>query len=792
MELGERIRERLDGYAPGEHDDGVRYQLTRGLIRRLATRDDWRPIRAMAAAAGLTLSETFTMSDVFADFADEVTLAGRIFDDGRAAEFAECADLDDFTYPAGFDDVDKIATRGFVRAWLVDADDLDEELRKEQEDAKKAAEQARSDFMSKYSLMSAAAMFERMAGDGFDAAEAVLLPMREDLREMLDVQIKGPQCRESGVARGGYALRHGQILEIVGAAKTGKSAAALQMCLSMLQGGTWLFWRANARNILYIDCEMGQMPVAERVMKATATRPDLFPSVNFHEIEIGEGDERRTIVTAAVDDVRDTLSRLSVVSLRDCTPDMVIDEMGEERPAPVGVDYIVNLCKQFGEFFGGLDLVVIDPIYKIMAGDLNDVMAWSELDNKLRSAGVEGNPAWCIVHHTRKDGTDSSGSWAFEGITDLEVKILKTELHPSAGKGGGLENYYYGPDNQGTRHDILAYLATRRDLMASAYTLDLEERPSLGQHGAFMTAVRSFISGGSWSSYVTPGKQVERMRVFADSILSLAPVPDTHCGSVAAWMLKDDIGGIVEHTENGINLEGVVGLDFEIITRHLEEPPRKHIKGYRVGGSVAPSFDPLSQHVPFYEREAERKTNAEQLRETMRAYLGEAAGPYEPAITEIAAKTVELYNEAKSRGVVPVWDKIDTVGESLGTDGATVSMIVGRHREHRVVQVRTGEVSLYSEAKITLDAIHLLNEYGAPLTSKNVKRKAVELKNKFDTRYIDGLVANDYSSIFGIIDEPKTEQVDADVFAAQATKNVQARAMERALSEPVGVVDDGR
>ncbi len=188
-------------------------------------------------------------------------------------------------------------------------------------------------------------------------------------------------------------MRRGDKMCIAGPSKSYKSFALIQLAIATACGSKWFGWKVKQGRVLYINCELRGESFRKRVWEVAGKMSGADPGA------IAEN--------------------MDVWNMR-----------GRTQPLETGKDHIIE---QAGT--RGYDIVILDPIYKLFAGDENSaeevsafMLAMDELAMRLRASIV-----YCH-HHSKgaKGGISAqdrfSGSGVFARDCDELVDISPLDL----------------------------------------------------------------------------------------------------------------------------------------------------------------------------------------------------------------------------------------------------------------------------------------------------------------------------------------------------------------------------
>ena len=188
-------------------------------------------------------------------------------------------------------------------------------------------------------------------------------------------------------------LRQGQKMLISGPAKAGKSFLLIQLAFAIATGGTWLGFECAKGNVLYLNMEISANSCTER-----------FNEVH-RRLEIGSMGEGA--------------HRLHIWNLR-----------GRDTVLSTFKTKLINRIKN-----DHYDLIIIDPIYKVLAGDENSSTDMTAFCRQLDEICAELNCAIVYAHHhtkgvqsTKRAADRPSGSGVLARDPDALLDLNEIEI----------------------------------------------------------------------------------------------------------------------------------------------------------------------------------------------------------------------------------------------------------------------------------------------------------------------------------------------------------------------------
>ena len=188
-------------------------------------------------------------------------------------------------------------------------------------------------------------------------------------------------------------MRRGDKMCVAGASKSYKSFALIQLALSIACGGKWFGWRCKQGRVLYINCELRGESFRKRVWEVS----EKMDSVDVAEIE----------------------RNMDVWNMR-----------GRVQPLRTSKSHIIEQAEK-----NKYDVVILDPIYKLFAGDENSAEDVSNFMLDMDELAMRLNASVVYCHHHSKGakgGTNAqdrfSGSGVFARDCDALIDISPLDL----------------------------------------------------------------------------------------------------------------------------------------------------------------------------------------------------------------------------------------------------------------------------------------------------------------------------------------------------------------------------
>ncbi len=220
---------------------------------------------------------------------------------------------------------------------------------------------------------------------GCDDIEDDGLPRPMSSAELLANPPRLPEKVIEGVVRKGHKMM------ISGASKSGKSFLLMELAIALAEGTKWLRFQCKKSKVLYINLEIDRPSFINRfieIYKAMKIKPK-----HSHDIVIW--------------------------NLR-----------GEAMPLDKLVPIIIRRVKNIG-----FDVIIIDPIYKVMMGDENNATDMARFTNLFDKICYETDCTFVYSHHHSKGPQGfkrvmdrASGSGVFARDADAQVDMIQLNL----------------------------------------------------------------------------------------------------------------------------------------------------------------------------------------------------------------------------------------------------------------------------------------------------------------------------------------------------------------------------
>ena len=186
-------------------------------------------------------------------------------------------------------------------------------------------------------------------------------------------------------------LRRGHKMLISGSSKAGKSFLLMELCIAVSEGLPWLKFPCRKGRVLYVNLEIDPASCVNRFLKIY---------------------EAMGLQPAHRDDI------------------LIWNLRGKAKPLDQLVAEINSRIRE-----AHLDAVVIDPIYKVLAGDENSASDMAAFCNQFDRICCETGCSVIYCHHHSKGGQGTkramdraSGSGVFARDPDAQLDIIELEL----------------------------------------------------------------------------------------------------------------------------------------------------------------------------------------------------------------------------------------------------------------------------------------------------------------------------------------------------------------------------
>ncbi|MFA5432516.1 MAG: AAA family ATPase, partial [Candidatus Paceibacterota bacterium] len=186
-------------------------------------------------------------------------------------------------------------------------------------------------------------------------------------------------------------VRQGHKMMISGASKSGKSFLLIELAIALAEGTKWLGFQCRKSKVLYINLEIDRNSLIHRFMdiyEALSIKPK-----NAHSI--------------------------SIWNLR-----------GSSKPLDELIPELIQKAT-----LQGVDVVILDPIYKVMMCDENNATDKANLTNLFDKICYETGCTFVYSHHHSKGAQGfkrsmdrASGSGVFSRDADAQVDMIQLNL----------------------------------------------------------------------------------------------------------------------------------------------------------------------------------------------------------------------------------------------------------------------------------------------------------------------------------------------------------------------------
>lgn len=188
-------------------------------------------------------------------------------------------------------------------------------------------------------------------------------------------------------------MRRGDKMCVSGASKSYKSFSLIQLAIAISCGTKWLGWKCKQGRVLYINCELRGESFRKRVWEVA---------------EHMQGADRNAIA-----------EHMDVWNMR-----------GRTQPLEASKDHIIEQAAE-----RNYDIIVLDPIYKLFAGDENSAEEVSRFMLAMDELAMRLNASIVYCHHHSKGAKGAvsaqdrfSGSGVFARDCDELVDISPLDL----------------------------------------------------------------------------------------------------------------------------------------------------------------------------------------------------------------------------------------------------------------------------------------------------------------------------------------------------------------------------
>ena len=231
----------------------------------------------------------------------------------------------------------------------------------------------------------------------------------DDLPDVENVFDDDPEVPEEKELIKGV-LREGRKLLITGPSKIGKSMLLMEMSIAFTRGDKWLGLECEKCKVLYVDCELAKEEYNRRMRRIAQAKGIPWETLN-----------------------KECGNSLGVWRLRG----VPLGDKNDKEKSVYLRTFFSKLIRRVKK--GGYNIVIIDPIYKVLRGDENDAGFVIEFCNHLDRIYRETGAAVIFCHHNVKNsgGRDaidrSSGTGVFARDPDAIIDFAQLSLKDADG-----------------------------------------------------------------------------------------------------------------------------------------------------------------------------------------------------------------------------------------------------------------------------------------------------------------------------------------------------------------------
>jgi regulatory protein RepA len=186
-------------------------------------------------------------------------------------------------------------------------------------------------------------------------------------------------------------VRQGHKMMISGASKSGKSFLLIELAIALAEGQKWLGFQCKKSKVMYVNLEM---------------TPDSL-EYRFYVIYEALGIEQRHFKDIVIWNLR-----------------------GEAQPLDQLAPRLIDIATQ-----EAIDVIIIDPIYKVMMGDENNATDMAQFTNVFDKICLKTGCTFVYSHHHSKGAQGfkramdrASGSGVFARDADAQVDMIQLDL----------------------------------------------------------------------------------------------------------------------------------------------------------------------------------------------------------------------------------------------------------------------------------------------------------------------------------------------------------------------------
>ena len=186
-------------------------------------------------------------------------------------------------------------------------------------------------------------------------------------------------------------VRQGHKMMISGASKSGKSFLLIELTIALAEGAKWLGFQCRRSRVLYINLEIDPKSLLNRffvIYEALGIKPQYYKDIVIWNLR------------------------------------------GEAQPLDQLAPDLIRIASNLG-----VDVIILDPIYKVMMGDENNATDMAQFTNVFDKICYETGCTFVYSHHHSKGSQGfkkamdrASGSGVFARDADAQVDMIQLNL----------------------------------------------------------------------------------------------------------------------------------------------------------------------------------------------------------------------------------------------------------------------------------------------------------------------------------------------------------------------------
>lgn len=200
-------------------------------------------------------------------------------------------------------------------------------------------------------------------------------------------------------------MRRGDKMCVAGPSKAYKSFSLIQLAIAVACGSKWFGWRCKQGRVLYINCELRGESFRKRVWEVAGN----IPGVKVEQIA----------------------DNMDIWNMR-----------GRVQPLQTSKDHIIEQADE-----RGYDMIILDPVYKLFAGDENSAQEVSEFMLAMDELAMRLHASVVYCHHHSKGakgGVSAQDRFSGSGVYARDCDEL-IDISPLDLKDHSIDEWGYKP-----------------------------------------------------------------------------------------------------------------------------------------------------------------------------------------------------------------------------------------------------------------------------------------------------------------------------------------------------------